>query len=478
MADPDPQHGPANTPQGPGADVLDPANQSLADALRKSFLVLKVLMVTLVILYFLSGWFSVKPDEVGFVLRFGRVVGAGESLGGAVLRPGWHWSLPYPIDRWLTVSNKERDLPIEFIEYRTKEEEVSGKLGYKYDDRLNPARDDYLITGDVNIIHGSLILKYQISDPLAYITHVHPMPRADAGITSPAYERYPEYSILTDLVRTAVVETTADWKALDARGSRQSEFLQDVGQRVSEKLAALKAVGTPLGISIDPTKGILARKSAGNEGIYPPRQVQEVFDKVFAVQTTKAKNITKASAEANEMLTRTVGSNYASVSDAVDREFQALLALSAAESAGAPETAALEHDYQEKRTAAVKEIEGATGDVQSTIKMAQIYRDSVVNEAIADYQELLALLPEYRRNPNIFLSRQRDELYATALANRGVVKVYAPQDGKEFRLKIPRSPKLATDLSESEKKMKGFTVSSTDANVARGAEIRATARAE
>jgi len=42
-------------------DTLDPAKPVLAEALRKSFRILKFLMLVLVVLYFLSGWFSVKP---------------------------------------------------------------------------------------------------------------------------------------------------------------------------------------------------------------------------------------------------------------------------------------------------------------------------------------------------------------------------------------------------------------------------------
>jgi len=66
---------------------LDPANQSLADALRMSFRILKLLMLVLVVLYFLSGWFSVKPGENGVILRFGRVLGAGR--GEKTVRPSW-----------------------------------------------------------------------------------------------------------------------------------------------------------------------------------------------------------------------------------------------------------------------------------------------------------------------------------------------------------------------------------------------------
>ena len=98
-------------------DQLDPANQSLAEALRKSFRILKLLMLVLVVLYFLSGWFRVEPSDHGVILRFGWIVGAGsgEKTASAVLDPGWYWSWPYPFERWETVSSNEREIPIEFL---------------------------------------------------------------------------------------------------------------------------------------------------------------------------------------------------------------------------------------------------------------------------------------------------------------------------------------------------------------------------
>src|SRR5690348_12096254 len=45
-------------------EELDPAQQSLADALRVSFGVLKAIMVVLLILYAFSGFFSVGNNEV------------------------------------------------------------------------------------------------------------------------------------------------------------------------------------------------------------------------------------------------------------------------------------------------------------------------------------------------------------------------------------------------------------------------------
>ena len=148
---------------GPPAEELDPANQSLAEALRKSFWVLKALMMVLVILYVFSGAFTVESDEVGFKMRYGRVVGDGAA---AVLRPGFHWSLPYPFEQNMTVSTNERELPVEFIYLLSETEIEKGILEIKLNNSLNPEVDDFLITGDLNIIHGKLLIKYRITDPV------------------------------------------------------------------------------------------------------------------------------------------------------------------------------------------------------------------------------------------------------------------------------------------------------------------------
>src|ERR1017187_4542932 len=58
-------------------------------------------MVLLVLLFLASGFFTVGPQERAILLRFGRPVGEGEK---ALLTPGLHWSLPYPIDESIKVS--------------------------------------------------------------------------------------------------------------------------------------------------------------------------------------------------------------------------------------------------------------------------------------------------------------------------------------------------------------------------------------
>ncbi len=433
-------------------EELDPANQSLAEALRKSFGVLKLLMLVLVVLYFLSGWFSVKPNEVGLVLRFGRVV-------SDVLPPGWHWSLPYPFERYETVPTSERQIPVEFMFELTEDEKTGGIKGGPRFDVLSPYRDDFLITGDVNILHVSLLVKYQVrpqdpEDVIAYLRHVYPQPAPQAGINAPEYRHYPEYTLMSNLVRDAVIATAARREALQIRGEGQNEFLAAVAGQVNEKLRELKERGVPLGLSIDPESGIIAPKKSDIEAIMPPRQTQEVFDQVLSAFNQKSVAITKAHSEEQALLLNTAGPRHQEMAKAIDDEYAALRALSAAESAGRShaEIEPLQAALAERRRATENLLtEVASGNVRAMLRQAEIARDAILKEASGDFEQFIAVLPEYLRNPDIFMSRLLDETYAKALASDKVIKVYIPPNCLEWRLQIPRggSPLPADDKSKT-----------------------------
>src|ERR1043166_8246774 len=80
---------------------LDSGSQALSEALRSSFGIVKFLMVILVLVFLASGIFQVGPQERAIRLHFGKPVGEGNK---ALLRPGLHWSYPYPIDERTNVS--------------------------------------------------------------------------------------------------------------------------------------------------------------------------------------------------------------------------------------------------------------------------------------------------------------------------------------------------------------------------------------
>jgi membrane protease subunit HflK len=85
----------AGSQERPADEGLDAAGKSLSEALRVSFIILKMIMIVLVIAFFASGIRTVGSDEKALVLRLGRIRGVGEKR---VLGPGAHWVFPYPID--------------------------------------------------------------------------------------------------------------------------------------------------------------------------------------------------------------------------------------------------------------------------------------------------------------------------------------------------------------------------------------------
>ena len=96
----DHDHGPA-APQPAAPELIEDAgSRALSEALRSSFVIVRVLMAALVVLFLASGFFTVGPHEKKIILRFGKPVGEGEN---ALLGPGFHWAFPAPIDEVVSV---------------------------------------------------------------------------------------------------------------------------------------------------------------------------------------------------------------------------------------------------------------------------------------------------------------------------------------------------------------------------------------
>ncbi|MHC4527909.1 MAG: SPFH domain-containing protein [Planctomycetota bacterium] len=151
-----------------GVARLDAADKSLAEALRISFVVLKIIMVVLVLLFLASGLRTVEPGEQALVLRFGKIRGA---PGKKVLKPGPHWVFPYPIDRLVRIPAQETiSLPIDsFWYFQTREDllESRAKIKRRLPANLDPIKDGYCLTrglmqssgderrgaNDYNIVH-------------------------------------------------------------------------------------------------------------------------------------------------------------------------------------------------------------------------------------------------------------------------------------------------------------------------------------
>ncbi len=210
---------PAPTPLVPD----DTGSRALSEALSSSFWIVKVLMAVLVLYFFLSGMFTVGPQQRAVLLRFGKPVGEGEK---ALLGPGFHWAFPAPIDSVVKIPFSEVQSADSTVGWyaSTPAEELTRK-GPPPNERLDPKRDSYVLTGDANIIHARATVRYRITDPLRYIF----------GFTNAA-------AAVTNALNNALYFAAAQFNVDDALTRNQTAFRERIERRV-DALATQQRLG-------------------------------------------------------------------------------------------------------------------------------------------------------------------------------------------------------------------------------------------
>src|ERR1035438_10271279 len=157
-------NGPEPIPPLPSPE--DAGSQALADALRSSFFIVKIVMVVLVLAFLGSGIFTVGPQQRAIVLRLGKPVGQGQS---ALLNPGFHWAFPSPIDEIVKIPFTSLQTAESSVGwYLTTEERRQNAPPPPPSDRLNPDSITYALTADTNIIHVVAAARYHITDPVTF----------------------------------------------------------------------------------------------------------------------------------------------------------------------------------------------------------------------------------------------------------------------------------------------------------------------
>ncbi len=132
-------------------------------------------IITMAVLYLLSGVTVVKPDETAVILRWGRLLGATPALqahGAGLL-----FALPRPIDEVVRVPTKHvSEAMIVTLDAGPAptvddEEQTPTTTGGP---TLDPIFDGYAVTGDQNIVQLSTVARYRIRDPGAWAFYSAP----------------------------------------------------------------------------------------------------------------------------------------------------------------------------------------------------------------------------------------------------------------------------------------------------------------
>lgn len=412
----------AAQPSGKTGEELDAAAKSLSEALRISFVILKVIMLVLIIIFLASGFRTVGSDEQAIVLRFGKIRGVGEER---LLGPGLHWVFPYPVDEIVKIPvQKKVNLPIDTFWYSQSSAEILGEGPKRRDrvpEKLNPVRDGYCITrsekqdvaltgstgSDYNIVHCKWQLTYKIDDPERFFRNVFvDLEKIPAGqnysdvifnnITRPL-----EYMV-ADAVVTAMVNYTID----DILFEQVAAITQHVKRLLQEKFDTIES-----GIQVVSVQ--LTDKTW-------PRQVDEAFQELIKARQDSKKAESEARTYAEKTLNKVAGPVAGQLYAALQNQ----------------NTSNEQLEFLWSQLA---------GTAQGIITEAQAYRTNVVASAQARAEYLKKILPEFRKRPELVMQKIYQDVIVDVLANaedKYVVQPAKDSKSREVRIYITRDPNI------------------------------------
>jgi membrane protease subunit HflK len=248
-------------PQGPLGILLDLSRKAGAWQ-RRPHLPWRPILLALIALFVVFGsFYTVGPEEVGVVLRFGRYVREAKS--------GLHFKVPFGVER-VTKVPVERQLKEEFG-FRTETPGI--RTEYSKEDFDN---ESLMLTGDLNIADVEWVVQYRVVDARKYLFKVR-----DVGETPRA---------MTEAVMRQVV------------GDRTVNEVLTVGR---QEVASL--VERQLQVLCDEYQTGIKVEQVVLQNVNPPAKVKPSFNAVNQAQQEREERINTAQREYNQVVPRARG---------------------------------------------------------------------------------------------------------------------------------------------------------------------------
>jgi len=375
---------------------FDAANESIANALRSSFRVLKFIMFVLVIMYCFSGVECIDENEEAVVLRFGKL------LPG--VRPsGLSRAFPYPIDETIVVTTK-RDNKLDVRHWPQVRPEQEGQPLNKVRPAggLNPAIDGALLTADKGMVHMHWSVTYRITDLRNFVLFV-----ADRQA-----EKLDD--LIAGVLDNAAIRVVSQYTAEEATRGKTTEIAERVKAAVNTELEALQSGVTVVAIDV-PKSSV-------------PGQTIDAFDMVTRAENEKNKLIRESDQRARDILNRVAGA-----------EHEELIAkLNAYDLAVAEERAADADALRAEIDAMIETRVG--GDAGRAIREARSFYTRAVQQIRGEVTEYQAALAEYLATPELFINRMWEDTRARLMQQEGVTKHFIAKQADEVRIKIGKDP--------------------------------------
>ncbi len=389
-------------------EPTDPAQKSLADAMRVSFMILKVIMVVMLIAYTCTGVFIVERQEKVVRLQFGKIVGEGD---GKVYEQGWHLGWPYPIEEKVKVPITQQKVSInKAYWYEVGKTDGSGQAR---GGPLNPEKDGSLLTGDANIVHGRFVVYYTIDDVVSFVENV--------GMPKPGDLSHAEVLVGT-VAEQGIVFAAAQVQADD--------FIKGTLNR-SAATRRMQEVLDSLGAGIRIESLVVADSEV-------PLLVKPAYNLVTNAESERGQKLSAARQERTSLLNEAAG-------EAHDQLFKLVQKYELAQSAGDTETAeqlvgVIDTAFDQLRLPA--ELGGTQigGEASRLISEATTYRTETVQKVKSEADSFVALLEKYREAPKLFASRERQQAREVIFTG-DVETIY--NNGGQLYLELNTDPELA-----------------------------------
>lgn len=411
--------------------LMDPANQSLSDAIRITFRILQLGMLVLAELYILSGFETVREGEKGVRLLFGRI-------DAQSLEPGFHASFPFPMGEVVKVNagaNQTRVDDAYWINLPAgtpKDKPVDQLVGST---SIAPSTEfGTLMTGDGSLVHSRVTAVWRRSGTAAYAQNIHP--DHEDRLVRMALQRGAVHAVagmtIDELLKPGA--SGAGGVAATARGVAQ------------ETLDALKS-----GIVID---------TVAFEQTTPPLYCKTAFAEALTAEANANKKIAEARAQANRTLseaageaaTRRVGAKGEEIESllvaSIDRYERALSAGEGDKASGVLDTINAMLEGQAVEVDGVRVENKTSGAAAGMIFEAKQYRSEIVGRRRAEMAIFNAKLEQFRSNPLVMLHREWHEAYAKVLESPTIQVMLLPPGTSTLELLLNRDPDVLREIEK------------------------------
>jgi membrane protease subunit HflK len=220
------------------------------------------LVAVVIIIILASGMYTISPDEMGVIQRFGKFV--------RLTNPGLHFKLPFGIEA-LTKVPVQQQLKQEFG-FRTTRPGIHSEFAVPAD----AAKEAVMLTGDLNVLNVEWIVQYKIKDAYKFLFKMRESQATFRDMNEAVVRR-----VIGDNSVDEVLTTGRDRLAHEAR-----EELQKLCNTYEIGIEVLQLIF---------------------QDINPPEQVKPSFNEVNESLQERERKINEAWAEYNNEIPKATG---------------------------------------------------------------------------------------------------------------------------------------------------------------------------